>query len=84
MQIMRMLEGRNFDPEAAALLVRAFDGVVDELCLRTSAEREKAAQIVIQIAFMRAALDAAEVRDDALGLIRDESIAVQGLAFDCG
>jgi len=44
MPIKRMLEGRNFDPKTAAILVEAFDGIVDELYLRTPAEREKAAK----------------------------------------
>src|ERR1700733_5968084 len=29
--LRRMLEGRNFDPKAVAILVEAFEGIVDEL-----------------------------------------------------
>ena len=50
MPIKRMLEGRNYDPEPVAILVEAFDAIVAELDLRTIADREKAAKIVIEIA----------------------------------
>lgn len=34
MPIKRMLKGRNFSPQSAAILVKAFNDVVDELDLR--------------------------------------------------
>ena len=70
MPIKRMLEGRNFDPKAAAVLVEAFNGVVADLDLQTAADREMAAEIVIELAADRTLVDAAELRDDAIGLMR--------------
>jgi hypothetical protein len=34
MPIKRMLEGRNFSPESAPILVKAFNGVVADLDLK--------------------------------------------------
>ena len=76
--IRRMLEGRNFTPEAVAVLVEAFNEIVDELYLRSPAEREKAARILIELTLTRAILDAEELRDDAIGLMRDERAEVHG------
>ena len=59
MPFRRMLEGRNFDPKAAAVLVEAFNEIIDELDLRTPADREKAAKIVIELAVKEANLDVA-------------------------
>ena len=50
MPLRRMLEGRNFDPKAAAVIVEAFNETIDELDLRSAADREKAARIVIELA----------------------------------
>ncbi len=72
MPIKRMLEGRNFDPKAAAVLVEAFNEIIDELNLRTLGDRERAARIVIELAAGRSLVDAAELRDDAISLMRDE------------
>jgi hypothetical protein len=41
MPIKRMLKGRNFSPQSAAILVKAFNDVVDELDLRTLADRNR-------------------------------------------
>ena len=49
MPIRRTLEGRNFEPKAAAMLVEAFDRVVADLDLRTDADRKMAAKIVIEL-----------------------------------
>ena len=73
MPLRRMLEGRNFDSKSAAILVKAFDGIVDELYLRTPAEREKAAKIVINLAAKEANLDAAKLRAEAVRLMRRQS-----------
>ena len=43
MPIKRMLKGRNFSPQSAAILVKAFNDVVDELDLRTLVDRNRAA-----------------------------------------
>ena len=72
MPIKRMLKGRNFSPEAAALLVEAFHGVVAELDLRTAADKERVAKIVISLAGVKTALDAEALRDEAAGLMRNE------------
>jgi hypothetical protein len=74
MPMKRMLEeGGTFDPKAVAILLEAFNGIVVELDLRTIADREKAAKIVIKLALGHANLDAAKLRDDALALKRNES-----------
>ena len=44
MPLRRVLEGRNFGPKAAAVLVEAFNEIIDELDLRTIADRERAAR----------------------------------------
>jgi hypothetical protein len=54
MPLKRMLEeGRSFGPKAVALLLEAFDGIVAELDLRSAADREKAAKIVMRLALGR-------------------------------
>jgi hypothetical protein len=74
MPLKRMLEkARSFDPKAVALLLEAFNETVAELDLRTAADREKAAKIVVRLALGRADLDAAKIRHDAIGLIRKEA-----------
>jgi hypothetical protein len=80
--LRRMLEGRNFDPKAVAILVEAFEGIVDELYLRTPAEREKAATILISLASAQATLDAAELRDKAIASMRNTSTNVLGHDLD--
>ena len=70
--LRRMLEGRNFDSKAAAVLVEAFNEIIDELDLRTIADRERAARIVIELAAKEAELDVAKLRDEAGDLIRNE------------
>jgi hypothetical protein len=57
MPIKRMLEGRNFSPESAAILVKAFNGVIADLDLRTVADRERAAKAVIGLAARQSILD---------------------------
>ena len=72
MPIKRMLKGRNFSPESAAILVKAFHGVVADLDLRTADDKERAAKIVIGLAAVQTALDAETLRDEADGLMRNE------------
>src|ERR1700729_832263 len=63
MPLKRMLEeGRSFGPKAVALLLEAFDGIVAELDLRSAADREKAAKIVMRLALGQARLDGAKLR----------------------
>jgi hypothetical protein len=69
MPIKRMLEGRNFSPESAAILVKAFNGVVADLDLRTVADRERAAKAVIGLAARQSILDVEKLRDEAAGLM---------------
>ena len=78
MPLRRMLEGRNFDPKAAAVIVEAFNEIIDELYLQSSAERERAARIVIELAAKEAELDVAKLRDDTVRLLRQESVAASG------
>ncbi len=49
MPIKRMSKGRNFGPESATILVKAFHGVVADLDLRTAADKEVVAKIVIRL-----------------------------------
>jgi hypothetical protein len=76
MPLRPMLEGRNFDSKAAAVIVEAFNEIIDELSLRTPAERERAARIVIQLAAIEAELDVAKLRDDTVRLLRQEKVIV--------
>ena len=82
MPIRRMLEGRNFTPEAAAILVEAFGGMVEELDLQAAADRERAARIIIRLALTRVTLDAEELRNEAIGLMRDERAEGHGRNLD--
>jgi hypothetical protein len=72
MPIKRMLAGRNFSPESAAILVKAFNGVVADLDLRTVADRERAAKIVIGLAASQTVLDVEKFRDEVADLMRNE------------
>ena len=58
MPLKRMLEegSRNFDPKAIAPLLEVFHGIVAELDLRTGADRQKAAKIVMRLAYYRRTL----------------------------
>jgi hypothetical protein len=73
MPLKRMLEeNRTFDPKAIAILLEAFDGVVADLGLRTAAERERAARLIMQLALGQIDLDAARLGDCAAASIRSE------------
>jgi hypothetical protein len=51
MPLKRMLDdNRTFDPKTGALLLEVFDEIVADLDLRTDADREKAAKIIIRLA----------------------------------
>jgi len=74
MPLKQMLDdNRTFGPKAVAVLLEAFDGVVTELELRTRADREKAAKIVIRLALGQNNLDAAKLRDRAVATVRNET-----------
>jgi hypothetical protein len=74
MPLKQMLDdNRTFGPKAVAVLLEAFDGVVAELELRTRADKEKAAKIVIRLALGQNNLDAAKLRDQAVAAVRNET-----------
>jgi hypothetical protein len=61
----------SFDPEAVAALLGAFNGIVAELGLQATEDRERAATLIIQLALGQADLDAAKLREGAVALIRN-------------
>ena len=67
--------------KAVALLLEAFEGIVAELDLRSAADREKAAKIVMRLALGQAQLDGAKLRHDAIELMRKEGIRGRRRAF---
>jgi hypothetical protein len=69
-----LVGGGAFEPKAAAILVEAFNAVVAELDLRTNAEKERAAKIVIRLAHGQQTFGAAKIRDQAIIAVRKESI----------
>ena len=69
-------ESPYFDPEAVAILLEAYDGAVAELGLRTLAEKEQAARIVLGLALGQTDFDVAKLRAGATALMmRSESAA---------
>lgn len=73
MPLKRMLdESGSFDPNAIAIMVEAYDGVVADLGLQAADEREKAARLVMQLARSRVHLDTASLRSGVTQLIRNE------------
>ena len=74
MPLKRMLEkGRVFEPKAVAVLLEAFDAVVAGLELRTVAEKEQAAKIVIRLTIGQENLDSGKLRAGAVALMRNEN-----------
>lgn len=67
-------DNRTFDPKAVALLLEAFDEIVAALDLRTDADREKAAKIVMRLALGQTELDGAKIRAEVVRLMRKESV----------
>ena len=65
-------DSRTFDPKVVALLLEAFDEIVADLNLRTDADREKAAKIVMRLAHSLTELDAAKIRAEVVRLMRKE------------
>ncbi len=75
MPLKRMLDdNRTFDPKAIALLLEAFDEIVADLDLRTDADRQKAAKIVMRLAYGQPELDAAKIRAEVVRLMRKEGV----------
>ena len=73
MPLKRMLDDdRISDPKAAALLLEAFDDIVAALDLRTDADRDKAAKIVMRLAHGQTELDAAKIHAEVVRLMRKE------------
>jgi hypothetical protein len=72
MPLRRLLEGGNFDPKAVAILLDVFDESVADLNLRTDADREKAAKIILRLAHGQATLDAGKIRAEVVRLMRKE------------
>jgi hypothetical protein len=73
MPLKHMLdESGSFDPKAVAIMLEAYDGVVADLGLQATDEKEKAARLVMQLARSRAELDTAALRSGVTDLIRNE------------
>jgi hypothetical protein len=76
MPLKRMLgHSRDFHPESVVILLKAYDDLVAELGLRTVAEKERAASIVLHLAMEQAELDAAKLRDAAADVMLNEGAA---------
>jgi hypothetical protein len=74
MPLKRLLdESRAFGPKDVAILLEAFDAAVAELDLRTNANKERAAKIVIRLALGQRRLDATTMRDQAIIAVRKET-----------
>ena len=73
MPLKRMLDdNRTFGPKAVAILLEAFEGIVAAVELRTDADREKAAKIVMRLSLGQTSLDAAKIRESAIATMREE------------
>ena len=73
MPLKRMLDqSGSFDPKAVAIMLEAYGGVVADLGLQATDEREKAARLVMQLARSRSDLDMASLRSGVTDLIRNE------------
>jgi hypothetical protein len=66
MPIRRLLDDRNFEPQSVAVLVEAFNGVVSELGLQETSERERAARTVIRLAQVHPGFDTPKLRAAAI------------------
>jgi len=73
MPLKRMLDqSGSFDPKAVAIMLEAYGGVVADLGLQATDEREKAARLIMQLARSRSDLDMASLRSGVTDLIRNE------------
>jgi hypothetical protein len=66
-------QSRSFDPKAVAILLEAYKGLVGELGLRATAEKERAAKLIIELAQDQTDLDAVKLRDGVAALMLNES-----------
>ena len=74
MPLMRLLdESRAFGPKATAVLLEAFTSVIAELDLRSNADKERAAKIIVRLALGQTDPDAVKLRDSAIIAVRKES-----------
>ena len=73
MSLKRMLnQSRSFDPKAVAILLEAYNGLVGELGLRATAEKERAAKLIVELAQDQTDLDAVKLRDRVAALMLNE------------
>ena len=73
MPLKRLLdESGSFGPKAIAIMLEAYDGVVADLGLLATDEKEKAARLVMQLARSGVDLDTASLRSGVADLIRNE------------
>jgi hypothetical protein len=73
MSMKRMLnQSRSFDPKAVAILLEAYNELVGELGLRATAEKERAAKLIIGLAQDQTDLDAVKLRDRVAALMLNE------------
>jgi hypothetical protein len=76
MPLRRMLgQSRAFHPKSVAILLEAYDSLVADLGLRTLAEKEKAAGIILHLAQEQTELDPAKLRDAAADVMLNEGAA---------
>ena len=74
MPLKRLLEeSRAFEPAAAAIFIEAVHAAAAELDLRSVADRERVAKIIMRLAHAQRSLDAAKIRDQAIIEVRKES-----------
>jgi hypothetical protein len=76
MPLKRLLkESGSFGPTAVATLVKAYDGLVGDLGLKATDEKERAAKLIIDLAQHRTDLDAASIRGLAARLLKEADAA---------
>ena len=64
MPLKRLLdESRSFNPQAVAVLLKAYEDVVAELGLQAPDQKEKAARLVIKFATSQTDLDPVKLRN---------------------
>jgi hypothetical protein len=75
MPLKRVLgASRNFHPDSVAILLEAYNGLVAELGLRTAAEKERAAGIILRLAQAQTELDVTKLRDAAADAMLNEGV----------
>jgi hypothetical protein len=75
MPLKRMLnESGGFDPNAVAILLEAYDGVVAELGLKAPEERLRVAKLIVDLARNQTDIDAALLRNEASNVLLREGL----------